>query len=711
MFGIWLKALRKCLREPGKRTGLCFGVLVATGLIILHLTCGTLYLARAGKACGPACGPACSLACSSGTACGVGATGVGAFAGAVGLGPTTIAATASNEGEFDPSCQSMGNTCETDLAGGCGHILAAQSKLPQWPEEFGKPHNIVRASRWPGYKAVMGPDSTIWCITLDNPDGSKGVLVLTRIDKNMTVKDTLEIEPLQGDMVNFDVAVLNDSAILFWAEKRGDDYHILAKQIWLPREQPEGSFGLSNTWTFLVVGSVVQDVAVSVTGDKVFFGWIDQEEGRPGAFISQVEAGIFESGSTGTKGTEYLVHLVQKALQGLPRVRISDPGVSVSSISLLPAPDGVWASWVQAGQIVNRIMLAPYLDCDLKPAIQILQTAATDLRGIAPLVAEDGLCHLIFNQGRVHKGSVRRPFIVYAIVNSDGHRLMEPVSITQGEGHVVAPSAVFADGSIAIVWSDNRDGKFQVHHALVQIPAAFHDVTGNSEEPANNQASGNAEGSGSIEGDDSPGQETKPVLLSYGAATLLSKECLYPEVFVFEDGTRGILYQVYLAEGDMLLQGVSSLDPVEPGWAYYLGLDLENPVQDGLFRLVTALAAALSVAFLAVPSLAVGVGLTMAADRLNIFSETATGVALRLLFLFGVVFVMKKPGAWYYLFAPVLPHSLSWLSFGLASVAAICLDIQSLSHPKDLLPTALAGGLFVFFDSLFSIILKGVGLV
>ena len=46
-----------------------------------------------------------------------------------------------------------------------------------------------------------------------------------------------------------------------------------------------------------------------------------------------------------------------------------------------------------------------------------------------------------------------------------------------------------------------------------------------------------------------------------GASTLSSKECFYPQIFVFDDGTRGILYQVYLAQGDMLLQGITSRTP------------------------------------------------------------------------------------------------------------------------------------------------------
>jgi hypothetical protein len=561
-----------------------------------------------------------------------------------------------------------------------GSTLVLQSNLPQWPEEFGEPHTVARAARWPGYKSVIGPDSTVWCITLSAPDPShqkQGGFVLTRADKDMAVLSTSEIQPVQGDVVAFDVAVLDECALIFWAEKRGDDYFIHLKQIRSNPERPESPV-LSGTWTFSEVPSVVQDVAVAVSGDKVFFGWVDQEEGRPGAFIAQLDAGIFGGGPDGAPpGSEVRV---QNALAHLPKVRISDRDISVTSISLVPAPGGVWVAWVQSGQILNRIMLSPYLDGELKPPIEVMQTGSAGLRGVAPLIADDGVCHLVFARGRVHQGTVRRPTVVYGILDSDGNWLMQPVSITQGEGEASGPSAVLDDGTIAIAWSDNRSGKFQIHYGLVKRAQATE-----------------------------PGSQV--TLMSYGAATLSSKECFFPEMLVFDDGTRAILYQVYLAGGDMLVQGVSSRNPVKPGWVYYLGLDLENPAQDGLFKLVTVLGASLLFTLLALPSLAVGVALILVADRLNIFSETPTGANLRSLFLFGVVFLMKKPGVWYYAYAPVLPSGLSWLSFWLASIAVICVDSPFGSYKKDVLSTALSGVLYIFFDNVFSTILKGVGLV
>lgn len=563
-------------------------------------------------------------------------------------------------------------------AGERNYGLLAQSKLPEWPKEFGEAKSIVRASRWPGYKAVMGPDSTIWCFTLARPGESEGKekFVLTRINKDMTVQESLEIECLQGDIVNFDVAVGNDHAILFWAEKRGDYYHLLARQIRLTYEKSESFLDLSETWQFMVVESVAADVSVSISEDRFFLGWIDQEEGRPGAFIIETELSIFEDIRQGNKK--------------LP-IRLSDPDVSVVSMKLVPAPDGVWAVWVQAGQVVNQVMLSPYLGGSVKSRVKIAETTSRDTYGIAPLISDDGFCHLVFTQGRIFKGRSGRQAVMYGIIDSQGSWFMEPFSITQGEGHVAAPSTVLINNHLALAWSDNRDGKFQIHYALVQIPGVSSSSSIDSVE-------------------DSAKEQVRPALLSYGAATLASKECFYPHLFVFEDGTKAIIYQTYLMEGDILLKGVSTLDPKEPGWAYFLGLDLENPLRDGLFKFFNVFAAALGITFLAIPSLVAGLILTVMADKLKLFSETFTGVRLRLLFLFGVVFLLKKPGAWFYLFAPVLPQGLSWLSFGLASVATICLDIQSTSHARDILPTASAGAVFIFFDSLFSVIVKGVGL-
>ncbi len=40
-----------------------------------------------------------------------------------------------------------------------------------------------------------------------------------------------KITSLEGDIVNFDVAAGDDEVILAWAEKRGDDFYILIKEI------------------------------------------------------------------------------------------------------------------------------------------------------------------------------------------------------------------------------------------------------------------------------------------------------------------------------------------------------------------------------------------------------------------------------------------------------------------------------------------------
>jgi len=597
-----------------------------------------------------------------------------------------------------------------------------RSNLPQWPDEFGKPQTLARAARWPGYKAVIGPDSTIWCITLSPHDSSaQGAFVLTQADMDLNVLSDWEIQPLHGDVLSFDVAVTGDSALIFWAEKRGDDYHILLKQIrrapgWNSGSEPElgleagldpGPDTTSETlvlfgpWTFSEVPSAVQDVSIAVSGGTVFLGWVDQEEGRPAAFISQVDVGLFNAlGIQEPVGEAQKEAQVQTTLANLPKVRISPLDTSVIALKLVPAPSGVWATWLESGAILNKVMLSPYLDGQLKPPIELMQTGSAGLEGIAPLVTQDGLCHLIFTRGRVHQGTVRRPTVVYGVLDSDGYWLMQPVNITQGEGEASGPSAVLDDGTIAMAWADNRSGKFQIHHAMVRLAEVaglqMAPVTEQVTEPVTEQITEQAPQLG---------------LISYGAATLSSKECFFPEMLLSGDGTRAILYQVYLAEGDMLIQGVSSRNPVEPGWAYYLGLVLDNPMQDGFFKIIMALAAACLFTLLALPSLAVGVGLTLVADKLNVFSDTSAGASLRSLFLFGVVFLMKRPGAWYYAYAPILPAGLSWLSFWLASIAVLCMDIQSVSYKKDLLSTALSGVLYIFFDNLFCTVLKGVGLV
>ncbi len=587
-------------------------------------------------------------------------------------GPSRVYANPSGDAP-DPTDASGEAVCVS------GQDISPASNRPEWPHEFGKPVALARAARRPGYKGLVGPDSNIWCVTVSHPDpsrDSRSTLVVTRVDPDMRVLGAVEVEPVQGEVVAFDAAVLGDGVLFFWAERRGDDYLVFLKRVLFRPDLP-ASLQPLDAWAFPAASGSVQDVAVAVSGDLVFFGWVDQAGGRPGAFISSVDARTFRRNEGEGAGQ------VEGELSRLERIRVSGPDVSVTAVSLVPAPDGVWVAWVESGQILNRVMFCPYLKGRLGSAVQIIQTGSAGLQGISPMVTADGLCHVVFTKGRISQGNVRRPSVVYGVLDREGNWAVEPQYLTQGEGDAEDPSAVLAGDAIAVAWSDNRSGKFQIHHALVRVA----DVSG-------------------LPG----GTGSRPLsVLTCGAATLSTKECFFPQILAFDDGTRAILYQVYLTEGDIQVLGVSSRNPVPPGWAYYLGLDLERPLQDGVYKTVTALALSFLYIFLALPSLAVALGLTLVADRFNVFSDTAIGARLRSLFLFGCVFLLKRPGVWYYAYAPVLPEGLGWLSFSLASLAVLCLDIQSLSHRKDVLATTLSGALYVFFDSLFCTVLKGVG--
>ena len=331
-----------------------------------------------------------------------------------------------------------------------------RSNLPQWPDEFGKPQTLARAARWPGYKAVIGPDSTIWCITLSPHDSSaQGAFVLTQADMDLNVLSDWEIQPLHGDVVSFDVAVTGDSALIFWAEKRGDDYHILLKQIrrapgWNSGSEPDWAWRQAWTlvrtphpkpWSYSDHGRFLKFPVQSKTCLLQFRaarcswgGWTRKRAGRL-RLSPQVDVGLFNAlGIQEPVGEAQKEAQVQTTLANLPKVRISPLDTSVIALKAVPAPSGVWATWLESGAILNKVMLSPYLDGQLKPPIELMQTGSAGLEGIAPLVTQDGLCHLIFTRGRVHQGTVRRPTVVYGVLDSDGYWLMQPVNITQGKG-------------------------------------------------------------------------------------------------------------------------------------------------------------------------------------------------------------------------------------------------------------------------------------
>ena len=103
------------------------------------------------------------------------------------------------------------------------------------------------------------------------------------------------------------------------------------------------------------------------------------------------------------------------------RIRFSNPAVSVSSLKLAPAPGGVWVVWVQTA-IVNQVMVR--LTSMVLPGLNLFENYGyySPLRhGNILLVSDDGTCHLVFTQGRISRGGVGRPVVVYGTIKSDGH--------------------------------------------------------------------------------------------------------------------------------------------------------------------------------------------------------------------------------------------------------------------------------------------------
>ena len=582
------------------------------------------------------------------------------------------------------------------LAEASGLETTGKPVLPEWPKDFGPSKYVIDGLRHPGYRAVQGPDGYVWCFVLREVRNENGgfsenrrVIGFTQVGPDIQTGGFIELAAPAGEVVDVDVSAGNGAVVVFWAEKVEDEYHLYSRTVYVqagegeqaqsdaknpevgePQQKspsgnqdrddlaPAAGLHLGKTAHLLMVKSVVTDVAIAVSGQEIIYGWIDQEEGRPGVFLCAVD--MKASGDTTGNGVR-----ISK------RVRVSSPEVSASILRLSPAPGGAWVTWVQSRDVLYQMMLRAYIDGTLYPEIEVSTTNARETYGLIALTADEDAVHLVFTKGRIFRGEVGKPAVTYGKITREGKWVVGPLSVNRGEGYATSPDISTYGNKMAFVWSDNRTGRLGVYWA---------EFTDHVFEP-----------------------------LNYGSVTYSSKECLSPAIFPFSDGTKVVLYYECSGESGMLVKGVTSRNPRAPDWRYFLGLDIDRPLQSMVFKAVNALAASLVITCLALPSVAFGVVLTFTAEKLGIFSDTRAGRILKFMFLFGCIFLAKSQGKWFYLFAPLLPVGLSWVSFSIASASSLLLLHHLRTGYAGILPSAVGGTLYVFFDTLFSLVQKGVG--
>jgi len=544
-----------------------------------------------------------------------------------------------------------------------------ESLLAEWPEDFGPAFPVVKGHSHQSYRAVTGPSGSIWCFvttkeslaTQGRPGGKPSSIGLVRIAPDLSVSPFTLLVSVHGDLIDLDVDAGEDRVVLVWVEKDGDVFHLYSVSLrekggsGMPEIEAGPKVRILDAWT------TVLDVAVAVSGSLNVYGWIDQEEGRPGVFLGVLDAG--EEASTGDQALK-------------ERIRVSAEGVSASTLRLAPFPGGALLTWVECKDVTYEMMFRSYRNGSLGPPLQVGSTTGEEEYGVVPFALQSGNAALVYTKGVLSRGRIARPCVAYAEVTPDGEWLCEPLTISGGEGFALAPSIAIFQEKTAIAWADNREGRLGIYWAeyLGEV---------------NSTSAG------------SPAH--------YGAVTYSTKECLSPRIFYFPDGTPIVLYLTYENDNVIQVYAASGRNPRPPDWKYYLRLDPLNPVTDGLFKTVNAIGASLALTFVSFPSLAVGLFLTALLDKFGIFSKSEKGSLLALAFLFGSIFFLKEEGKWYYLFAPCLPAGLSWVSFALSGGFSLLFTRQVSKDLSSVLARALSGVLFVFFDTLFSVIQKGVG--
>jgi hypothetical protein len=262
---------------------------------------------------------------------------------------------------------------------------------------------------------------------------------------------------------------------------------------------------------------------------------------------------------------------------------------------------------------------------------------------------------------------------MYGALDLDGNWLVEPVTVTGGEGNASAPSLTVSDGKPRFVWSDNRQGGLAIFWA---------DPTGVG--------------------------ENGTLAPQSGAVTYSRKECLYPTVFVSESGIKTVLYSVYSKDYGVFVMSTSTANPALPDWRYYLGLDLEHPASDAFFLLVNALGGAGAATMLAFPAIGLGVGAAALGERLGIFSSGRFGAVAKMGLSFSVIFLLKGSVGWLYAFAPVVSGGAAWFSVALSGALSCVAVARMRTDHRGIVASIAGSALFVFFDALFCVIQKGV---
>lgn len=177
-------------------------------------------------------------------------------------------------------------------------------------------------------------------------------------------------------------------------------------------------------------------------------------------------------------------------------------------------------------------------------------------------------------------------------------------------------------------------------------------------------------------------------------------------LFVGETGV--VSYATITSSGLAEYSYVNTASPGRVPLAFLIGLDIHTPLQDAVFKYFTLMTGSAAMAFSAIGSLIIGLGLVIGLTRLGVFSLSTLAYYLRISILLLILVALKQPNSLLYYGAQFIPGwgtVLSWVGAFVFTISVVYLSKLELD---DNLTLAAAGVLFLLCDTFTTLYVLGV---
>lgn len=288
----------------------------------------------------------------------------------------------------------------------------------------------------------------------------------------------------------------------------------------------------------------------------------------------------------------------------------------------------------------------------------------TEEKSAPSLFLQESGVGLIWRHIRFGRGSV-----VYGSLDRDAKWQQPFKPIVESHGYISAPVLDSHGRKNFIVWLGDAGNRFRVEYAV------FVESEG---------------------------------VLEHGPATINTRNVFQPQGIWLGDH-KAIVYSQFSDTHNVRLYVINDIDKAPPTLAFRLGLDGESPFTDAVYKFTLVFIAAVFLAALALGTILLAVTAILMGDRLNLFPPTRLGIWGRYSMMFLILALLKRTG-YIYANAQFLPGISGFLVIIGSMIFAGGMIRQLDMDDHDIITLSLAAFLFIFFDTMCTLYLLGVGL-